>query len=675
MSSLVQHALEAAVASLRKKLASTFLGPIPLSRQRAMGISERLSAVTALTGSLEHLSRLRHIEPGGLNDWQIARDNYIHKNRITRRALDVLARKEVTVGLQAARAAAAAGLLLPGNGRWRGAANLFLGVSGAALYPRYRHGTDGADQASTMVQSATGLARLSGDERTQDALLWYVAMQNNLSYLISGWVKLLGKDWRTGDALGGVMRTRTYGERHIWEMTQKYPRASRTLAHGVLALECLFPVLYLNGGKLAKPVIGSAAAFHLANGSVMGLGRFATSFVSMHPMVAYTSAPRSHPAVAGRDDRAVGAAALAVAAAVAFAGAVAASRRSRTNDPAPGSRSLTTRHGNELSYTPRVSEQSDAPVVVFLHGLAATPEHFGWITEKLLQDSDADVVTYSRAGYGASKHRSQRPFSLQESVDDLVDLVREAVPEGRRVVLAGHSLGGELARRAAAQLGEQLHAVVYLDSSHPAELQRSEQQSDSAEQVGAGLRSFARSLRGGFGFLLEVPDWVKNLPAAHRSRVMAQYGDTRLWNAGVREWESTEREFRDFAGELETQDSHALVISAQKTVDRDPDHLLMHKEMADAHLGGPGRVVRSEVIEGADHDSLLTRGRHALEAGNRIIAFLAETAAAETAPAETADAAADTDRVEPAGQPAPTDRNAPATARPGGSAEKLEDAR
>lgn len=204
------------------------------------------------------------------------------------------------------------------------------------------------------------------------------------------------------------------------------------------------------------------------------------------------------------------------------------------------------------------------------------------------------------------------------------------------MVLAGHSLGGEIARRAAAQLGTRLHGIVYLDSSHPAELQRSQRQGEAAERLRSGLMTFLNSLRGGLGALLVRPDWVDSLPTAYRERVMAQYADQRLWKAGIREWDATEVDFRSFTGPLEPVPAHALVISAQQTVDRDPDQLLMHKELADAHRGGAGRVVRSTVIEGADHDSVLTRSHLAQQAAQQIIDFLADTTATAGTPGTTA---------------------------------------
>ncbi|WP_208325983.1 alpha/beta fold hydrolase [Amycolatopsis arida] len=543
----------------------------------------------------------------------------------TRAVLDIFGRDHTTFALHVARVAASAGLLLPGRSRWRGAANVFLGMSNAALYPRHRYGTDGSDQVATLVQTTAGLARLARSPEVKDALMWYIALQSNLSYLVSGWVKLIGRSWREGSALGGVMRTRTYGHKGFWTLTQRYPTAARYLAHGVLALECLFPVAYLRGGLLARPIIGSAATFHVANGFLMGLGRFVTSFIAMHPMVAYTSAPKRAPQVAGRDDRAVLGTALAAGLAVAGLAGTAVARRARATEGWPGSRTITTRHGNRLSYDLRLRPDRRTPVVVFVNALLSTAEHFGWITEKLVEDSDHDLITYNRAGYAASDYRGGREFTLQESVDDLVDLIEGAVPEGRDVVIVGHSLGGELARRAAGVLGDRVRGIVYLDSSHPGELARSKQQDEAAKRLKGGIDMFVTSLKLGLGGLLVRPEWVNNLPASYRSRAFAQYADRRMWEAGLREWAATERDFRSFdpGCALPPVDAHALVLSAQHTVDRDPEQLLMHKELADAHRGR-GKVVRTAVVEGADHDSLLTSARLATEVGEHILGFLDE---------------------------------------------------
>ncbi|MFC4493860.1 alpha/beta fold hydrolase [Streptomyces ovatisporus] len=590
-----------------------------MERDRAIGLSERLGALTTLNSSLEYLTQRKQILPGGMNDWAILRGSRRSSNPLLRKVFDAVSEPRATTAIHASRAAVAASLLLPGNHRWRGAANLYLSVSGMLIYPRHIFGTDGTDQVSLTVQGATGAARLVRSEEAKDALAWYVALQSCLSYSISGWVKLFGPAWRDGSALPGIMRTRTYGHEGMWAWTQRHPRTAKYLTHSVLALECGFPVLYAFGGRLIRPVIGSAVLFHGANAYLMGLGRFLTAFTSMHPLVAYTAVPKSHPVGAKRDDRILPLFAAALAVAGARAVLFAAQRRTAVIDGPPDSRKHTARSGNTLQYRVHTHGEAGQPVVVFEAGLSATPEHFAWITGNLATETELGLVSYARAGYAGSSRNAEGPYRLRESVDDLVDLVRATVGEERKVILAGHSLGGELVRRAAPLLGDQLEGVVYLDSSHPAELNRSAQQSESAAMLRKLFTHMTWFLRLGTGALLERPHWVHQLPKYAGDSAFAQYADSRLWSAAAREWAALEEDFRSFRGDLPPTPGRGLVISAQGTVDSDPQQLLMHDELAKAHVNG----AQSLVVEGATHDGILTTADHAIRAARAIARFAA----------------------------------------------------
>ncbi|MEU6111008.1 alpha/beta fold hydrolase [Streptomyces albidoflavus] len=608
-----------------KKIVSTFFSPVPISRDRALGFSERLSALTTLSSSLEYLHQHRQMDPGGLNDWEIMKETPETKNLAIRKITEAVSGKKMTMAIHTARAAVSISLLLPGNSRWRGAGNLFLTASTSVLQTRHRYGTDGSDQVANLVQTATGLARLSKSPQAKDAFLWYVALQATLSYATSGWVKLIGDKWRDGTALPGVMRTRTYGFESAYRLTQRYPRAAKYVQYGVLAMECAFPVVYLARGRLARPLIAAAGGFHVANGFVMGLGRFMTAFPAMHPMVAYTTAPKTHPLVAGRDDRAVKAAAFFLAAGVAAAAATAAQRRAVVREGWPTSRKCVTRHGNELMYeTGGRDDDTNAPVLVFCAGLTSTSEHFAWMTERFVNDSDNAVVSYARAGYAGSLRRTAAPYGLEESVDDLEDLVRATVPSHRKAVLVGHSLGGELIRRVAARIPDRVAGLVYLDPSHPAELLRSERQSQGAKDLSDNISHAARYLSMGGGILMSRPGWLDRLPAHYRDKIFAQYADARIWKAGRREWAAVEKDFRSFDGDLPQVAAPALVIAAQQTVDQDPEQLLLYNELAKAHEYGAVKVV-----EGADHDSLLTDALFAHKAVLHMTDFLENRAGRE----------------------------------------------
>ncbi|MDZ5077366.1 alpha/beta fold hydrolase [Nesterenkonia sp. HG001] len=607
--------------NLARKLVSAVFSPIPVSRDRALGISERLVAATTLTSSLEYLSQRRHLEKGGLNDWEIMREEEAVDNPMFRCVLDLVGDRRVTVGLHVTRAAVSIAMMLPGNSRWRGAGNLALSGITAILYPRHRFGTDGSDQVSLLVQSATGAARLSSSPQTQDALLWYVAIQANLSYAASGWVKLLGDKWRSGEALPGVMRTKTYGFEKVYRFSKQHPRASTMIQHGVLAMECLFPLVYVAGGRFARPFLASAASFHVANGFVMGLGRFMTAFPSMHPFVAYTSTPRSHPVVAGRDDRMVPAALVALGVSAAVAGTVAVQKRLKTLQGWGTSRRITTRHGNELQFESGGTPDGESPIVIFVAGLAATAEHFAWISEKIVTETDCGLIVYARAGYAGSRRRSRADYTLQESVDDLLDLCHAVTaPSGRKVALVGHSLGGEIIRRAASEMDpETLEALVYLDPSHPAELQRSEAQDLGARNLHGALTTATWALRLGTGILMSRPRWLDSLPPAYRDKVFAQYSDARLWSAASREWRAVEKDFRSHSADVDPIAACGVVVAAQNTVDQDAEQLAMYEELVRTH-DDPSSELR--VIPGTDHDSMLTNARHAHLVADVIIAHL-----------------------------------------------------
>ncbi|MGX2997510.1 alpha/beta fold hydrolase [Streptomyces sp. JNUCC 64] len=569
---------------------------------------------------------------------------------VIQRITKAVSGKRTTLVLHGSRVACSLALLAPGNQKWRGAGNLYLALTTLLLQSRHRYGSDGADQVAVQTQLATGLTRLSKSPSVKDALLWYLAIQANMSYSASGWVKTFGNKWRDGSALPGVMRTKTYGWEPAFRLIQRYPKTSKAVQHSVLAMECLFPVVYLAGGKMTRVMIGAAGSFHIANAFVMGLGRFATAFPSMHPVVAYTTAPRTLPAVAGRDDRLVKVALVLLAGAVTGSAVLATQRRAQVMEGWPTTREVTTRWGNVLTYDVGGTDQPDSPVLVFNHGLSSTAEHFSWVAERLSFDLGLPVLSYSRAGYGPSLRTREAPYTLEESVDDLEDLVNGALPPGRKVVLVGHSLGGELNRRLVARLGDRVSGVVYVDPTHPAELIRSKKQLKGSENFTETLRETARWTRLGFGALMSRPRWVDQLPDNYRRKVFAHYADARMWQAAVREWDVVREELMSFSGTLDPVTAPGLVIAAQMTVDNDPDQLLMYHDLVRTHETAGGHASLS-VVERANHDSILTNPRFARSTADLIAAFVREHCAspAQTAPDAPA-ALVERDDVEEAGE-------------------------
>ena len=575
--------------------------PPGATRGGTLATTERISALTHLVISSEHLARPGLRQASGLNDWSLSGLGLEQRSPLLARVMRVVADDRVTTLLSASRAASALLLLSPvRDRRLRCGADAVAAGAAVLLHPRLRYGTDGSDQVSVLVQAAAATARAAGTRtRVVDAALWGVALQATLSYAASGWVKLAGASWRSGEALPGVMRTATYGDPHVWRLARSHPAVARVLGAGMLLLECSFPLVYARGGRLARPYVAAAACFHMTVARVMGLGRFVPSFLSMHPAVLYTVRRRSDTGSQGdarRDDTVPVAAALAVALVAARGLAVRIADERLLARPRPGEQRFTTRSGNELRY---VEQGPTGAEVLFVleNGMASTTEHWSWVVEDLRRDHA--VITYDRAGYGASSWRCGTVRSLAGLADEARQLV-EHVARGRRVVLVGHSLGGYLAMLASRSVAADVVGLGLVDTSHPDELVLSEKQARGARHLDEVLPVMAHSLDLGWGALLRPPDFLDRLPEAARRRAMAQYRTSRLWRAGRREWAAARTEFEVSPG-LPTLTAPVQVLSAARTVATDGVQEDLHRRIVDAAPAGDFHVV-----PGCDHDSILS---------------------------------------------------------------------
>jgi pimeloyl-ACP methyl ester carboxylesterase len=507
---------------------------------------ERLSALTHLVSSLEYLVSGDDREPGGLNDWRVSRAHYGDLPGPARKVLDLVSSPRGTRVLHGARVAAAAALLAPLPRRGRVGADLLLSATSMALYPRNRYGTDGSDQVSFLVQSTAALAR-AAERRPQvvDACLWFAGLQSVLSYATSGWVKVTSENWRSGRALTGVMRTRSYGEPRVWRLLTAYPRAGRAASTAVLALECAFPVVLVARGRTARLMVTAVGGFHVANAGVMGLGRFLTSFGSMHPAVHYVTGPRVRTWADGRVERrhdAFPAVAGGLLAAAWAAGAASRVRQHAIVRRGRGDESeLTTASGNTLAYRwiqqPGGTQDPAAPVVVLECALNSTAERAEWLVSALAEGHR--VVTYQRAGYGRSGYAGPRRFDIDAAARDLAELAAH-VAGARPVVLVGHALGGHIAVTAARLLPGTVAGIGLIAPGHPAELRdEGPAQDPDGRRATASLRQTAVSLRLCLGPLLKSPDWLGELPEQVRELADAQYRDPANWSAALREWRGT----------------------------------------------------------------------------------------------------------------------------------------
>jgi pimeloyl-ACP methyl ester carboxylesterase len=97
-------------------------------------------------------------------------------------------------------------------------------------------------------------------------------------------------------------------------------------------------------------------------------------------------------------------------------------------------------------------------LVALVHGSMDRASTFNKLA---LQLTDCTVVLYDRRGYAGSVHATPSP-SFETQVDDLVEVLA-----GRPAVVAGHSLGGDVALGGAQRHPELIRAVVAYEPPQP----------------------------------------------------------------------------------------------------------------------------------------------------------------------------------------------------------------
>ena len=129
----------------------------------------------------------------------------------------------------------------------------------------------------------TELYFVTDDAVTAESIaLGYLAVQLTLSYFVSGWVKVINPDWRSGQALIDVFRHSAYPVSQQLRRLADFPRLLFTAGWAVIGLELVFPLTLLDPRALAVG-LALCAMFHVSNAIHFGLNRFVWAWISAFP--------------------------------------------------------------------------------------------------------------------------------------------------------------------------------------------------------------------------------------------------------------------------------------------------------------------------------------------------------------------------------------------------------
>lgn len=140
----------------------------------------------------------------------------------------------------------------------------------------------GADRMSLLVLTCVTLARLAPTVPLREAALGYLAAQLVMSYFISGLVKVVNPEWRSGRALVDVFAFSAYPVSESLRGWAHWPRVMLASGWAVMLFELVFPVLLLTRASLFAGLI-IAAGFHLSNALNFGLNRFFWIWLTAYP--------------------------------------------------------------------------------------------------------------------------------------------------------------------------------------------------------------------------------------------------------------------------------------------------------------------------------------------------------------------------------------------------------
>ncbi|MGH9877054.1 MAG: hypothetical protein ACRD5H_05400, partial [Nitrososphaerales archaeon] len=136
-------------------------------------------------------------------------------------------------------------------------------------------GEDGSHQMLTIVSVAFAIALVfSFAEGLPEAGLYFVGAQSCLAYGTAGVAKLISPVWRSGEAIKGVLSTRTYGIVGPAMLMQKHSLVALAVCWGTITFEVAFILAPVMPQFLLMSLFVTAAIFHLVSAYVMGLNGF-----------------------------------------------------------------------------------------------------------------------------------------------------------------------------------------------------------------------------------------------------------------------------------------------------------------------------------------------------------------------------------------------------------------
>ncbi|WP_368184418.1 HTTM domain-containing protein [Aestuariibius sp. HNIBRBA575] len=142
----------------------------------------------------------------------------------------------------------------------------------------------GSDRMTFLILFCIACVHAAPSQPLKELVFAYLAVQLALSYFVSGYIKIINPEWRSGTALCDVFRFSAYP---VSENLRKWADRPRTLfwmSWGVMGFEVVFPLTLLHPMSLMMGLF-VAACFHFSNACFFGLNRFFWAWLCAYPSI------------------------------------------------------------------------------------------------------------------------------------------------------------------------------------------------------------------------------------------------------------------------------------------------------------------------------------------------------------------------------------------------------
>ncbi|MBX9769249.1 MAG: hypothetical protein K2X47_18375, partial [Bdellovibrionales bacterium] len=119
--------------------------------------------------------------------------------------------------------------------------------------------------------------------------LWFIALTLTFSYLKPGILKLVNKNWRSGNALKVFLTSSAYRPSTSTSLISEKKIVLVATGWGLILFEVCFPLAFL-GPHWAIFFIAIGLCFHIATAYLFGLNRFLFAWICAYPALVYCAA-------------------------------------------------------------------------------------------------------------------------------------------------------------------------------------------------------------------------------------------------------------------------------------------------------------------------------------------------------------------------------------------------